>query len=370
MFTSFSLVSCIPHEEIEDLGIITARGIDVVEDDLLDATLVIFQFDVQSSSITKTVSGKGKTLKGAMNNADLESIFTLSPGKIEIELYGKETAKKGILPYLDTLQRDARVSNTMYLAISDTTAKEILTMPEENISMNIGQFLRGVIENNATDHNFPKITLQDFLRVYFDIGIDNALPIFELKDDNIPKVTKIALFKGDQLAGELSIQEATFLNLITNTVREKLLELSLPGEPFEKYLEKREHRSKDEELHITLTIEKGKSKTTLTDKEGLTFETEVNIDLRLTEQSTGVLFDSSQVTQLLEDEIKKKMTADFESLLAKTQEFATDPFGYGIIYRINQKNGKLTRDEWREKYPEIKVKFKVNPRVFRHGTTE
>lgn len=366
----FFLVSCIPTEEIEDLGIITARGIDIVEKDLLETTLIIFQFDVQSSSITKQVTGKGKTLKGAMNNADLESVFTLTPGKIEIELYGREAAEKGILPSLDTLQRDARVSNTMYLAISDTTAKDVLTMSEEKISMNIGQFLRGIIENNATDHNFPKVTLQDFLRIYFDIGIDNALPIFELEDDNIPKVTKIALFKADQLAGELSIQEATFLNLLSQTVKEKLLELSLPGEPFKEYLEKREHRKNDEKLHVNFLIEKGNSKTKLIDKGNLVFETEVNIELRLVEQSLGVLFKNAQVIQLLEEEVKQKMTADFESLLAKTQELGSDPFGYGIIYRINQKDGKLTREEWREKYPEIKVKFKVKPKVVRHGTTE
>lgn len=367
---SILLASCIPNEQIEDLGIITARGIDIVEEDFLETTLVIFQFDPQSDTITKTVTGKGETLKGAMNNADLESVFTLSPGKIEIELYGKETAEQGILPYLDTLQRDARVSNTMYLAISNTTANEILTMSEKDISMNVGQFLRGVIDNNATDHNFPKVTLQDFLRTYFDIGIDNVLPIFELEDENIPSVAKIALFNGDRLAGELSIEEGTFLNLLNHTVREKLLELTLPGEPFADYLEKREHRSEDEDLHMTVYIEKGNSKTTLIDKESLKFETVVNLRLRLTEQSLGVLFEDGEAIQILEEEIKKKMTTKFESLLAKTQEFKSDPFGYGIIYRINVKDGKITRAEWREKYPDIDVEFKVNPKVIRHGTTE
>ncbi len=87
MLLNFMLVSCIPAEEIESLGIITARGHDIVEDNQLENTLIIFQFDVQSNSITKTVTGKGKTLQGAMNNANHESLHPLSPGKIEIELY-------------------------------------------------------------------------------------------------------------------------------------------------------------------------------------------------------------------------------------------------------------------------------------------
>lgn len=366
----FLLVSCIPSEQIEEMAIITARGVDIIDEDTLDTTLVAFQFEGQSDQITKILSGKGKTLKGAMNNADLESVFSITPGKIQVELYGMETAQKGIVPLLDTLQRDARVSNTMFLSVSNTTAKEILTTSEENISMNIGQFLHDLIENNATDHNFPKVTLQDFLRVYYDIGKDNALPIIELHDDNIPRVTKIGLFKGDELVGDLSIQEATLLNLLDKTVTEKLFEITLPIQPFNEYLEKREGRNEKESLHTSFLIEKGKSKTKLMNVESLTFQTEVHLDLRLVEQDEGITIKNGQVIQLLEKEIKKKMESDFEELLNKTQDLQVDPFGYGVIYRISQRDHNLTRKEWREKYPKINVDFKVNPKIYRHGTTE
>src|SRR5690625_5848739 len=105
------------------MGIITARGTDLTDDKSIEATLVIFQFDVQSDSITKVLSGKGKTITGAEENANLGSPFKLTSGKVQIELYGKEAAENGLIPYLDPLQRDAAVNNTMYLRSEEHTSE-------------------------------------------------------------------------------------------------------------------------------------------------------------------------------------------------------------------------------------------------------
>src|SRR5699024_11556902 len=55
----------LPTEEIEELGIITARGIDYLEEHQLQTTLIIFQFEAQSQNFTKIVSGTGETVKEA-----------------------------------------------------------------------------------------------------------------------------------------------------------------------------------------------------------------------------------------------------------------------------------------------------------------
>src|SRR5699024_7846491 len=115
-------------EQIEKIGIINARGVDLLEDDLLETTSVIYQFSSESAPITKTRSGKGHTIKGALENTEHSTSYKLTPGKIKVEMYGRDVIEKGILPYLDTLTRDARMADMMYLTVSDTTAKEILTV--------------------------------------------------------------------------------------------------------------------------------------------------------------------------------------------------------------------------------------------------
>ncbi|KRG16323.1 hypothetical protein ACA30_01010 [Virgibacillus soli] len=96
LLSIFLLGSCIPKQELENLGVINARGVDIREDDQYETTIVIFQFEEQSNEITKIVSGKGNTIKGAAENANLETNFQLAPGKIELEIYGMEAAKEGV----------------------------------------------------------------------------------------------------------------------------------------------------------------------------------------------------------------------------------------------------------------------------------
>lgn len=366
---SLLLVSCIQSQEIEKLGLINAQGVDTFEDDQIKLTLVVFQFSTQSDEITKIISGHGKTIKGANEDAARSSIFRLEPGKIKLEVFGKEMAEKGILPLLDTQVRDARVPDLMYLSVSKTTANDILSINTDEISTDTGQFLHGLIENHTTGHNIPQNSLQDFLRVYYDIGQDNVLPLFEIKE-NIPKLNAVALFKGDKFVGELTNDEALLINLMDRTVKNKKFELSLPIEPFESYLEKREYRNQEKEVNIVLTINKGKSKTTLINKEDLVFHTDTTLILRLTEQSAGILLEDTHVTKLMEKEVAKEIELRFENLLNKLQKLGADPFGYGLYYKSSEKSKNLTRKEWREKFPEITVKFKVDAKIIHHGTID
>src|SRR5690625_2958249 len=336
LLLGFFLTGCIETEEIEKLGLINARGVDIGEDNPLETTLVVFQFSSQTEENTKIIPGHGETIKGAMEDAEHASVFKLAPGKNKITLFGREIAEQGIIHLLDTERRDARIPDLMYLAVSDTTAKETLTINEKNIPVDIGQFLRELIENHSHDHNIPRKTLQDFLRIYYDIGQDNVLPLFELRE-GIPQLNAIAVFKGDQVVGEITREEAVLINLMDRTVREQLVELSLPLEPFKHYLEKKEDGKEEDDVDLTVLIQKGNSKTKLIDQENLVFQTETDLELRLVEQNAGIVLKGNHVIQLLEKEVEKKIKAEFEKLLKKLQKLESDAFGYGRYYKANLK---------------------------------
>ena len=370
LLLSLLLVGCIEGQVIEKLGVVNARGIDLAEgEDLLETTLVVFQFSAQSEEITNIVSGKGKTVDGAVEDAEHASVFRLAPGKLKLSLYGKDMAEEGILPLLDSQARDPRLPDLMLLAVSQTTAKEVLSVDGEQLPADIGQFLHGLIENHSTDHNVPRKTLQDFLRIYYDIGQDNVLPLFEIQD-GLPKLGGIALFKADKMVAELSNEETILINLMDRTVKERMLELSLPIEPFKDYLEERENRKPEKEVEIAVFIKKGKSQTKLIDEDNLIFETNTKMELRLLEQSAGIILNDAHVIDILEKEIKKDVEARFEKFLSKLQALESDPFGYGRYYKSSQKGKDLTREEWREKFPSIDVKFNVDVEIIRHGVTD
>lgn len=365
------LTSCIPSRQIENLGIINAGGVDRLDSNQIELTMEVFQFASQATDLTRIMSGKGKTIKGAVDDANTASQFALTPEKIQLELYGKETAKKGILPYLDTLNRDASLPDSMYLAISDTTAKEMLSVNTDKINMDMGQFLYGLIEESSRDHLFPRVNFQGSQTRFYDIGRDPYLPLFEIEND-IPKLTGIAIMQDDRYVGKLPIEDKVYFNLIQSKIKDIDLELTLPTKPFEKYIEKEENISKREDtMHTAYNILKGSSKTELVDKENLVFETNIDLRLNLIEMSEEVVVNDKKIVKLLEEGINEAVKDKYDKILAQLQEWNADPLGYGSIYRIHQgKNKQLTREEWREKYPEITVNFNVNATVDSHGAVD
>ncbi|MFD1929305.1 Ger(x)C family spore germination protein [Sporosarcina siberiensis] len=366
---SLLLVSCIQTQEIEKLAVINVLGIDHFEEDQIELTVAVFQFSAQSEEITKLMYGKGKTIKGAADDVESSSTFRLAPGKTRLSIFGKEMAEIGILPLLDTAVRDARLPDLMYLSVSKATAKEIISTGAEELTVDVGELLHGIIKNHSTNHNVPRRTVHDFLRIYHDIGHDNVLPLFEIQDNN-PKLTAIAVFKGDEFVGEMTLQEALLLNLMDKTVKGENLDLSLPIEPFENHLEKREDRDQNKEVEISVLINKGKSKTKLVDFENQIFQTNTNMEVRLLEQSAGINLESPHVLKQIEKEIEKIMKSRFEKLLNKLQKLNADTFGYGRYYKSHEKGKDLTKDEWREKYPEIDVQFNVSIKILRHGVKD
>src|SRR5699024_1091787 len=130
----------------------------------------------------------------------------------------------------DSLHRNATIPDSMYLAISDTNASELLTVQEKDISMNIGQFLHGVIEKTGTDHKFPRVTLKDFLKDLNDIGKDPILPLFQVQGD-IPKPTALAICKNAEYSDRLPAYNINYVNTFNHTVDDAVLALRLPMEP-------------------------------------------------------------------------------------------------------------------------------------------
>ena len=154
------------------------------------------------------------------------------------------------------------------------------------------------------------------------------------------------------------------------TVKEQLMSLSLPLEPFKDHLEEREGRPRDKDVNLAFMISKGKSKTTMLDQEGLTFQTDTTMELRLVEQSAGIILKETKVIELLEKEVEKKVESQFKKLLTKLQDLESDPFGYGLYYKSSEQGQDLTNEEWREKFPTIDVKFNVNVDIINHGVID
>jgi spore germination protein len=363
--TILLLSSCIPTLQLEDLGVITSRGVDMTEKNELEITMAVLQFQANSTSPSTIVSGVGSTIKGAVDDAGQKVSQQLVPGKLELEIYSKDVAEKGLNPYLDTLRRDANIPDTMLLAVAEEKAKDIFHIQEEYISTNIGEFLHGLIQPGSEQRLFPGISIHRFSANINNEGIDPIAPIIGLRE-GIPIITGIALFKDDKMKGQLPIEFEHYFTLNEGTVREDLVEIELPMEPLAEYLPK--GTGDDEKLNLVALIEKGSGDIKSKDQEGFKFDTNIQIELNLLEISREYKLDDSKAIEQLEKEIEKQTKTRYEDILTYMKELNTDSFGYGMIYRTNKKSGKLSDKEWDEKFPNIDVKFNINVEIIRHGT--
>ncbi|MGY0693823.1 Ger(x)C family spore germination protein [Virgibacillus sp. FSP13] len=363
------LTGCIQTKTIEDLGIINTRGVDLIEDNQLDTTLVIFKFDAKKQEVSKIVSGKGNTIKNARQHASYNTRFQLTPGAIDLEIYGKNAAKKGIMRYLDTLNRDARVSDTMSLAVSDTTAKEIIMSGEKSGIPNTGRYLHNLVKKNIKENVIPRVNLHDFVHFYFDKGRDPFLPSLGVKDGK-PVLSSLAIFQDDRQVGQIPMKKAFYITMFNQTIKDLYIEIPLPLKPFTKYaynMNKEELNSNH--FYTLLTVLNGKNKTKITDVKNLEFQTKVDLEVSLLEMTEQISVKEQAAIKIMEKEIEKVIKHQYEKLLSDLQTLNADPFGYGSIYKANRPGGKLKRTEWRDKFPTIDVDFKVNVKILRHGMT-
>ncbi|GAB3060854.1 Ger(x)C family spore germination protein [Virgibacillus ainsalahensis] len=365
------LSACVKSTPLDNLGILNTRGIDISEENekQMDTTLIVYQFDEQSENVTKNIFGTGNTVKSAREDANRKSSNKLSPGQIRLELYSKEAAQKGIATYISPLVRDARVSDTMLLAVSNTTAKEVLTKGQGDTMYNVGRYLHDLIEQEYMEDSIPSVALHHFTHIIGDIGHDPVLPVISLINDT-PTLTAFAVFQSDKYVGEISLDEAFLVNLFQKRVSNSPVEVSITRKPFEKFfVNPDQNKMNDEDFQVQMGVS-GKSKTKIKSTEQLTYETNVDLEINIQEFSELMSVENEQVANLLEKEIAKAFEKQYESLLEKLQEINSDPFGLGNIYRINKEDGTLTEKEWREKFPEVTVDFNVNVKIMQYGTIQ
>ncbi|MBS3680592.1 Ger(x)C family spore germination protein [Ornithinibacillus massiliensis] len=361
------LSSCLETAQLEDLGVITARGVDRIENQEIEMNMAILQFQTNFTHPTTVVKGVSDTIKGARADANQSVSQYLVPGKMQLEIYGKELAQSGINPFIDTLIRDAAIPDTLLLAVAEEKARDIFHIPVENISTNLGEFLHGLIEPSGESQIFPSVTLHKFAVIINNEGVDPILPMMGVRDD-IPTITGIALFKDDKMKGQLPIELEHLFTIMDRPQTGELLELIIPREAVSEYLMNSEEAEKIGEIRLVFLIEHGTTKKVLTDKEKLTFDTNIRLDVSLQEISSKYNLDDPKAINSLEKEVEKVLTAQYEDILEYLKEINADSFGYGTVYRINNKDGKLTDKEWDEKYPKLDVTFNINVNIIRHGT--
>lgn len=361
------LNGCAQTKIVEDLGIINIYGIDTPERDQVDTTAVYYKFGSKSKGLKRIDAGSGKTLGDAQNQMNYKRGYQLDAGSIQLELFGKKTAKEGLIQHLRSAVRGAKRSDTRILAVSDTTANDLITRSHHSERVSVEHTLNDIIDLNVKQDVLPNTKLHDFLRWYYDPGLDPVLPILSFQHD-VPKLTSLALFKGDQLTGQIPIDQAFFINMFHKNINEVELEFPLPVKPFKKYFRDKPEAEKDY-FYTQVRVKKGKSNTKLIDRPAQHYQTKLDFEVDVREITEDLDLQNETAANLYTKELEKTIKQQYEQLLTRLQKLNTDPFGYGQIYKTKKRDGTLTDSEWRDIFPDITVDVDVNVDMVNQGVT-
>lgn len=359
------LTSCVSKDQLEKLSLITAVGYDVgEEEDKMEGTTVIGQFDPSQKDVSEITSSSAHTSKMLRQKMNLGTKNKMVSGQLRVAVFGKELGESGdLINIIDTLSRDPVIGTMVFLGISDSTAKDILEVkPQQG---NIGYYLYELIQQNIRGELLLSCTLHEFLQDYYDPGRDPSLPYLESKNNKV-EANGMALISGDKFSGRINAKESFYVKLLREKFKAGTIELKLPIEelPEAMFMDK----PKSDFIYLNIDEIVSKSKIKVKDKSIPSFQIDVDMEIRLQEVTEDVMIDPKSIA-VLEKQINQVTSKELEEVIKKLQELKSDPVGFGGIYNA-ERGIQLKGNEWHDIFQKATFIIKMDSSILKTGVMD
>lgn len=373
------LSGCWSKRELNELALVVALGVDLIDDEYAISVQVVDPSQISSKQSSSgrapvvTYHATGQTVFDA-----IRKILTLSPRKLyfahlQMVVIGEKLAQNGISDTIDFLARDQEIRNDFTFIVSqEATAKDVLNVltPIEKIpankmlnSLRISQDAWGstlavdieaLLTKFSGEDQYPVLSA---IEVHGDpkLGIDQT-NIERIETPVILKFTGLALFKQDKLIGYLTEYESKSFNYLNDKIKSTIEIISCPA---------------DGQLTTEITQSKTKFKGLVADgkpKINVRIDivqnvAEVKCDINLTETET-IDFINKKTEESIKNNIKQVLNTLQKKYQADVLEFGE------AIHRADAKEWDNMKSEWQTIYPELEIDVKVNVNTQGLGTMQ
>jgi spore germination protein len=338
-------------EIVDDINIETAEGFDLIkesEEEVMGTFLIpIYQAD--KTIVNETFSAVSNLNKDILRNAQKESSAPIVNGSLELVMFNKPLAEKGIIKLVDGLQRDASIGTGLYLAIVDGEVNEILT--EDLGTRGTGDHLFNLLKHNIERRDVPKTNLHIFLSDYYQKGKDPSLPLMKKTEDKV-EITGAVVLKGDKYEMSIPNENLFYFKTLVDEYSDGSIIIEDP--------EKGEYVS-------VRSIETDKDVEVSWNKDIPSIKVKIRVD--------GVLkeFSGLKASPKKVDEIQKlfedKIINVSESMIKEFQERGVDPIGFG--FEVKSRKRGFDFKKWEEQtYQTVKIDVEAEVRIISTGISE
>lgn len=295
---TFLLCGCWNYNELNQIAIVTALGIDSDEENntYKVSAMISNAHGTQSNtkegqSQTVIIEGKGHTISEALNDIDLQSPKQIYLSSLNVIIFSEDVAKDGVNKIADFLMREPESRKKFYLLVTqDEKASDVLqilspleALPSQNIASNI-------IEATNYQAMIADINYSDFIRTLIEPGKQPILSSIKISGDKKDgskyssleqskpaasvKLSNLAIFKEDVLQGFADKTESEGINLISNETKRITIEAKCDNDYMVAEL-----NHPNNTITVSLNNNEPIVKMTLTSKGNIT-EMGCNLDLR------------------------------------------------------------------------------------------
>lgn len=363
------LTGCWNRVEINDIAIVTAIGLDLVEDDQLRLTLqvaipaklVTGGTGGSNGKSTIVISETGATVSEAYRNIQGKLSRRIFFSQSRVLLIGEDLAKKGVFHIVDFHTRYAEPRINSFIMFTKGKASKILnSMPKfESVS---AEETRELAKMSVG----LKIYVRDFLNMLLSEGIEPFASQFTLKplevntknkSDETQAVDGIAVFKGDKLVGWMDEVETRGLLWLRNEIKTGVITIKIPEEKGGG--------------NISMEIVRGETDIVPILKQGkLKLDVEVVTELSVIENDSNLKLHETKVINEIQTYAEEEISKRVEMVVEKAQkEYGSDIFGFGqSVYKKYPKEWNTHyKENWENEFAQTKVAIHSKAFVRRIG---
>ncbi|AFM01060.1 MULTISPECIES: Ger(x)C family spore germination protein [Desulfitobacterium] len=367
LFLLLLLPGCWSHQELNEIGVVSAMGLDLSEQGKLRLTVEVINPQAyttkgqQSKTSTRILTSEGETLFEVARDLMTKSGDRLFYPHNQVIVIGEDLARAGLLPALDFLERDPEIRLFTWIMLTEGKAEEIIRAPSKE-SLVSAMHLKLLVEDyKSTSKGIPKNIL-DFTNMIYTEGIEPTLgkiKFYEEKGEPTFHMIGGGAFKEDKLIAWLDAEEARGYLWVHNDIKGGII-TAHTMEGVKKT--NRAEGSSGLEGRLSFEIIRAKSRVKpVLEGEKLRFVIDINVTCNLGERTDNNEAVTKENFKELEAILSQAVIGEVQVVLEKAQkELNSDILGFGLATQRKYPDyWNQHKDNWEKIFPDLDVEILV-----------
>ncbi len=347
---------CWNYREVDEMTIVHGVAIDHENEKYVITVESITPKGGQDITMVPDLTiSEGATIFDAIRNLIMQTGRRVYWSHAKVIIISEKVAKEGITPVLDYVTRDAEVRENMWLILSKEKNARVLLEGKDKLHDTISNHIDDMMQSQKSISKYNAMELWRFLDNITADGISPTMPTATLvtkeKDESVPLINGIALFKKDKLVGWLDGIEARSLLLTKGELKGGVIVIPNVGKT---------------QTDVTLEIFGSKTKTKPAWKDDrLTMDIDVKMEVNIAEITGTEDFISEKGRKQLQKEAEALVEMQIKDTIKKVQnQWGSDVFEFaGVVQREMPDYWKTIQQDWENHFKSLDVKVNVDIKI-------